>query len=141
MLHLFSRKKHNTCEMVYHAQEVDFAADGSFVDFTEETWIIGDKIIKTPHGTLSIKKVIFVENGPHVGLQFTVDGKLNLGDFSCSNGDEGVVQIKTFAVVRQPHNVWLWCYAFDKNNMPCVNFCGHDDLDGLRHFYSELKSK
>lgn len=80
-----------------------------------------------------------MEQGSLVGIQFTVEGTLNLCDFSYSNGDEGVANIKTFAIMRQPNNVWVWCYAFDIYNQPCVYFCGHDDLDGLAHYCSKLK--
>ena len=136
MFSLFSKNK---IEMNYHAQEMDLSTKGNFTSFTEETWIIGDKYIKTPHGVLQIKNAIFVEQGALVGIQFTVKGSFNLSSVSCSKGNEGKVNIKTFAVMRQPHNAWLWCYAFDENNQPCVNFCGQDDFDGLALFYTQLK--
>jgi hypothetical protein len=43
--------------------------------------------------------------------------------------------------MRQPHNAWVWAYAFDENNEPIVNFCGFDDLDGLANFIPFLKRK
>ena len=109
---MFSLFSNNKIEMNYHAQEMDLSTKGNFTSFTEETWIIGDKYIKTPHGVLQIKNAIFVEQGALVGIQFTVKGSINLSSFSCSKGNEGKVNIKTFAVMRQPNNAWLWCYAF-----------------------------
>lgn len=129
----------NTIEMVYHSMEIDYTAQGSLIPFDEESWTIGDKIIYTPHGSLEIKNAILVKQGSLVGIQFTVDGSLNLNDFSCSKGNEGSVYINTFAIMRQPYNAWLWCYAFDVKDQPCVNFCGHDDIDGFAHFYNQLK--
>ena len=126
--------------MKYYVNEIDFARNGSFKRFNEEVWNFEATEIVTPHGTLKIRYALFVEQGPHVGVQFSVSGKLSLNDFSCSNGSESTTNIKTLALVRQPHNVWLWVYAFDEYNRPVVNFCGHDDLDGLAIYVDELKS-
>lgn len=125
--------------MNYYVNEIDFVGNGSFKQFDEEVWDFGVHEIKTPHGNLKILDAIFVEQGPHVGVQFTVKGELTLNDFTCSQGFERSAKIKTFALVRQPHNVWLWVYAFDANNQPVVNFCGHDDLDGLAIYVDDLK--
>lgn len=129
----------NKYTMTYHVNEVDFLANGHFQELDEESWIIGDKSIITPHGVLSIEDALFVNQGSLVGVQFSVNGTLKLDEFSCSIGLENEVEISTFALMRQPNNVWLWVYAFDRNNNPVVNFCGHDDLDGLAKFILELK--
>lgn len=131
----------NTYEMPYYAMEVDLTATGDFESIDEEVWSIGDKFIITPHGKLRIEDAHFVNNGNHVGIQFSVSGLLNIANFKCSTGVENAVEVYTFALVRQPHNVWLWVYAFDKYGTPIINFCGRDDLDGLANFIPLLKSK
>lgn len=129
----------NLYSMNYHVSDIDYNANGNFTSFDEEIWTIGEKSIITPHGTLCINKVVFVDNGPLVGVQFSVNGKLTLNNFTCSKGWENDLKISTFALMRQPHNVWLWGYAFDDSGNPLVNFCGHDDLDGLAKFVQTLK--
>jgi len=130
----------NSFSMKYYVNEVAFGGGQNFLRFEDETWEIGDKYIITPHGYLSIDDYIFVDQGSLVGIQFSVSGTMHLDELSCSDGNEGVVEIKTFAFMRQPHNVWMWVYAFDKSDSPIVNFCGHDDLDGLAHFVTKLKA-
>jgi hypothetical protein len=133
----------NKFTMQYHVREIDFSATGNFVSIGEsgEDWVIGDEKIISPHGVLDIDDAIFVEDGPLVGVQFSVSGWLRMDDFKCSNGDEDEIFISTLAVMRQPHNAWVWAYAFDENNEPIVNFCGFDDLDGLANFIPFLKRK
>lgn len=70
--------------MNYYVNEIDFVGNGSFKQFDEEVWDFGVHEIKTPHGNLKILDAIFVEQGPHVGVQFTVKGELTLNDFTCS---------------------------------------------------------
>ncbi len=74
-----------------------------------------------------------------VGIQLSVSGKLKLNNFTCSTGYEDEANIGTIAIMRQPHNVWLWCYAFDIYGSPLVNFCGRDSLDGFANFIQQLK--
>lgn len=134
----------NNFTMPYHLKEVDFNAIGNFRSLgenQEEIWTIGDNSIETPHGTLKILDAIFVDDGPLVGVQFSVDGYLRMNDFSCSNGNENTLHISTFAILRKPYNAWLWVYAFDEDDQPIVNFCGFDNLDGLANFKLLLKHK
>lgn len=133
----------NQYSMTYHVKEVDFSATGNFVSIGDdgEDWKIGDSQIITPHGVLDIEDALFVNTGVHVGVQFSVSGWLSLNDFSCSNGDEDDICIATIAIVRQPHNAWVWAYVFDINDQLVVNFCGYDDLDGLANFIPFLKRK
>lgn len=133
------KTNNNTYKMQYNVSEVDLLANGKFQSINEEIWSIGDKTIVTPHGVLSIKDAILVNQGRLVGVQFTVNGTLRLNEFTCSTGYENEVEITTFALMRQPNNVWLWVYAFDQNNNPVVNFCGYDRLDGLANFTSEIE--
>lgn len=136
--HLHNQSQ-NKYSMKYFVSEVDFSANGGFNAIDEESWEIGDKFIITPHGTLEVQDAIFVDNGPLVGVQFSVCGSLNISNFKCSQGFENDVDISTFAIMRQPYNVWLWVYAFDKFGNPIINFCGHDELDGLASFIPMLK--
>lgn len=129
----------NQYKMTYHVNSIDYNANGNFKSFNEENWIVGEKSIITPHGTLYINDAIFVEQGSLVGIQFSVTGKLKLNEFSCSTGRENDVEIGTFALMRQPHNAWLWTYAFDEYANPLVNFCGFDDLDGFANLVPFLK--
>lgn len=134
-----SDKENNNCEFNLHICEVDINAKGDFQKIEEEEWTIGDKIIETPHGSLHITDTIFVDKGDLVGVQFSVKGQLRLNELTCSVGNGNPVNIKTFALMRQPHNVWLWVYVFDINDNPIVNFCGYDDLDGFSKFVPSLK--
>lgn len=121
--------------MIYHLKEVDFDGNGNFSSCTHENWIIGNKKIITPHGTLKISNYKMVEQNGMVGIQFSVRGSL---DFSSMRNGRAL-DIRTIAFLRQPHNAWLWGYAFDKVGYPISNFCGNDDLDGLMHFVSALE--
>lgn len=125
----------NKAEMAYHLQEIDFVGNGSFSACEPENWVIGNKKIITPHGTLKVNNYKIVEQNGMVGIQFTVKGTL---DFSAMCRGF-VVDLGTIAFMRQPHNAWLWGYAFDKQGIPLVNFCGHDDLDGLMNFVSQIE--
>lgn len=128
----------NSTFMKYHVMQIDFQANGNFQDIEDECWEIGDKYIKTNHGNLKILDATRVNNGQLVGIQFDVNGSLSLDDFSCSKGYEPDAQIRTIAFLRQPHNAWVWTYAFNENGSPLVNFCGHDDLDGMANFIPKL---
>lgn len=134
---IFSESDHYL--MPYYVSEVDFHADGSFQKIEKETWQFGVDRIITPHGNLGINGLIFVTEGPLVGVQFSVRGRLKMNEFSCSDGDENAIFIGTLALVRQPHNAWLWVYAFDKNGCPLVNFCGFEDLDGMVRYMDVLQ--
>ncbi len=135
----------NKFYMKYTLWEVDFNGTGNFISLGDEEdreeWEIGDSYIITPHGTLEIKDAIFVNEGPLVGVQFQVNGTLTMDEFSCSHGFESDIDVTTVALMRQPHNVWLWVYAFDENGNPVANFCGTDDLDGLANFIPFLERK
>lgn len=122
--------------MKFFVKEIDSTANGQFTTIPNETWIVTPSYIETPHGTLKVKKYIIRRNGPLVGIQFTVKGTLDLSSLSSILGKQ---DISTLAIMRQPHNVWLWAYAFGTSNVPIVNFCGNDELDGLANFVSEIE--
>ena len=130
----------NSYKMSYYVSEVAFNGGDNFQSFNEETWVVGDKTIITPHGNLQIEDTTLLEQGTLVGIQFQVNGTFRMNEFSCSNGFENDAEIKTLALMRQPNNAWLWAYAFDEDDMPIANFCGHDDLDGLASYVSILES-
>lgn len=134
-----SDSEKNYCELDLHICEVDISAKGDFQKIEEEKWTIGDKVLFTPHGALHVNETTFVDKGVLVGVQFSVEGQLKLNELSCFVGNEIPVNIKTIALMRQPHNVWLWVYAFDINDNPIVNFCGYDHLDGFSKFVMTLK--
>lgn len=130
----------NKYQMIYHVLEADMSASGNFESIVEEIWTIGDRFIISPHGNLEIQNAIFVDKGSLVGVQFSVSGTLNIADFRCANGIKNTINVATLAIMRQPHNAWLWVYMFDDNDSPVANFCGFDDLDGFANFVSLLKS-
>lgn len=136
MLNFFTNRNRNTPSMHFFVKEIDSTAQGQFTIIPDETWRVTHTCIETPHGTLKVKKYVIVREGPLVGIQFTVKGTLDLSNLSSILGKQ---DISTLALMRQPHNVWLWAYAFDKSNVPIVNFCGNDELDGLTHFVSEIE--
>lgn len=128
----------NSTFMKYYVKEIDIYANGVFHDIGDECWEIGDKFIKTNHGILEILDATYVDNGHLVGVQFDVLGSLSLDDFSCSKGYESKAEVKAIAFLRQPHNAWVWTYAFDEDGNPLVNFCGYDDLGGMANFIPKL---
>lgn len=128
----------NSIFMKYHVMEIDFHANGNFQDIENECWEIGDKLIKTSHGNLEILDATRINNGQLVGIEFNVQGRLSLNNFSCSKGYETEVEVGFIAFLRQPNNAWVWTYAFDEDGSPIVNFCGHDDLDGMANFIPKL---
>ena len=128
-------------KMEYYVNEIALFGSSEFKKFDDEIWIFDDKQIKTPHGDFNIINVHYVEQGKLVGFQFEVQGVLDLNTFSCSNGAGIEVPIKTFALMRQPHNAWVWAYTFDQFDRPMANFCGHDKLDGMAKYEHLLKLK
>lgn len=138
MLHFLKKRRKVNPSMKYFVNEIDATAQGQFSAIPDETWDIGSKCIDTPHGSLKVKKYLIVCNGPMVGIQFEVTGILDLTSLCKDLKQENIT---TFALMRQPHNVWLWGYAFDRNHQPIVNFCGHDELDGLARFITEIECK
>lgn len=129
----------NKLELILHICEMDLNVNGHFQNIDEEIWSIGDRFITTPHGTLQINDTIFVDKGSMIGVQFSVTGEWNFYDFNSSSSSEKDVEINTFALMRQPNNIWLWVYAFNSQGDPVVNFCGYDDLDGFAKFIPSLK--
>lgn len=125
----------NKYTMAYNVMQISTNGGNSFEDIEEEQWTIGDKYIETPHGVLEVLDAVFVEEGPLVGVQFIVDGTLRVSELGC---DEDV-EIRTFALMRQPHNAWVWVYAFDEYDDQVANFCGFDDLR-MAAFVRLLKS-
>lgn len=112
-----------------------------FQDFEEEHWTFERNGLLTPHGNLSFDELIFVDNGPMVGIQFSTHGTLRINEFDIPNNTSSSKSISTLAIMRQPHNVWLWAYLFDANNLPVASFCGHDDLDAFASYVMKMKKE
>lgn len=90
--------------------------------------------IETDKGSLDILDFMEVEQNGQVGVQMNVDGWLGLDEYHPDNSLDGPVNVRTIAIMRQPHNVWLWVYMFDENNEPVAAFCGTDGLDETNSF-------
>lgn len=134
-------KNPNTYSMNYYVSEVSFDNGENFHDlgFDAEIWKFGTKIIETEHGHFSIEDAIFVDKGALVGIQFQVVGSITLSDFDNYDGFDDNANIRTLALMRQPHNAWLWVYAFDEYDNQVAIFCGRDDLDGLLHYVNVMR--
>ena len=94
----------------------------------KDEWKFSTESIETPYGDIFLESYMKVNQGPLVGVQFEVDGTLDLSNFDASLE---FVDIKAVAVMRRPHNVWLWIYMFDEDHNNVITFCGHDDIDGF----------
>ena len=128
--------KGNRCTMIYHC--CDYSVNsGEFKHLpSKENWKFDDKFISTPYGCLHLESYMQANQGPLVGFQFDTYGILDLSTFDSSLDS---VEIKTVAVMRQPHNVWLWVYMFDDEDNNIINFCGYDDSDGFKEYIEQLQ--
>lgn len=130
----------NKYVMFYYPEEIDFDGSETFFHFKKETWIIGDKLIITPHGSFLVKDAVPVESDSLVGVELTVKGSLRLDNFSCSDGTEDDnVDIEAFAFVHRSGDSRVWVYGFDSEEDNIVNFRGTEDEEGLSIFTSFLK--
>lgn len=139
-----------TVDFKYYTNEVSFDEE-NFLPFNEEVWRIGYAenvepsdpnrpfLIVTPHGTLYPEGFDLNEDGPMVGIQFDTIGYIDLSAYG--HPDKEFVQINRVAIMRQPHNVWVWVYLIDNHGECAATFCGHDDLDGLADFVDFLKKE
>lgn len=124
--------------MEYKALEISYDY-GTFHKINECTWVFTDSDIITDKGFLTILGFQEVQQNGQVGIQMDVDGWLYLGDYLPSSPFNDSVWIRTLAIMRQPHNVWLWVYMFDENNNPVAAFCGLDcELDSFAKYVREL---
>lgn len=126
--------------MEYTINEVKLGGSNDFQKIDDEKWLFGEKSIDTPYGELEIEDVIFIDKGSLVGVQITVSGELYL------NKNDSILSeihnIATIAIMRQPHNAWLWVYVFDDNDEQIAVYCGFDDMDkGLAEYVFHLRRR
>ncbi|MGN0049535.1 MAG: hypothetical protein ACI37U_11660 [Bacteroides sp.] len=126
--------------MFYYLEEIDFDGSETFFHVKKETWVIGDKLVITPHGSFLVKDAVPVYSASFVGVELTVKGSLRLDNFSCSDGTEDDnVDIEAFSIVHKSGDSRVWVYGFDSEEYNIVNFRGTDEEDGLPIFTSFLK--
>ena len=127
--------------MKYQVQQISYVYC-TFQDIEECTWDFTMSEIHTDKGSLDVLGVQKVEQNGQVGVQMSVNGWLDLGEYSPSSPINESVNVKTLAIMRQPHNVWLWVYMFDDDDQPVAAFCGTDGFDESNSFakyVNELK--
>lgn len=122
----------------YYVNQVSFN-NQDFLDFDEEHWTFEKYGIFTPYGNLTFESLIFINEGPMVGIQFSTHGSIRFNEIRVPHNNSSVTSIKTIAIMRQPNNAWLWLYMYDANNSTVAVFCGYDDIDGLSRYVSKLK--
>ena len=125
--------------MKYQVQQISYNFS-TFQDIEECTWDFNSSEIYTDTGYLDILGFMEVEQNGQIGVQMNVNGLLDLGRYSDSS-PINTVHIKTLAVMRQPHNIWLWVYMFDDDNQPVAAFCGTEGIDennGFAKYVMEL---
>ena len=104
----------------------------SFQDIEECTWDFTLSEVHTDKGTLKIIGFQEVEQNGQVGIQMNVNGYMEIGKYT-SNSSQ-VAKIQTLAIMRRPHNVWLWVYLFNEFDQPIAAFCGTDGFDDNNSF-------
>ena len=127
--------------MKYQVQQISYDYC-TFQDIEECTWDFTTSEIHTDKGSLDVLGFQEVEQNGQVGVQMSVNGWLDLGEYSPSSPINESVNVKTLAIMRQPHNVWLWVYMFDDDDQPVAAFCGTDGFDESNSFakyVNELK--
>ena len=119
--------------MKYQIQQIsyDFCV---FQDIEKCTWDFTTSEIHTDKGSLVILSFQEVEQNGQVGVQMSVNGWLNLGEYSLSSPISESVNVRTIAIMRRAYNVWLWVYMFDGDNQPVAVFCGTDIFNGTTGF-------
>lgn len=124
--------------MKYNVQQISYNYR-TFHDIKECTWDFIGSDIYTDKGWLEVKGFQEVEQNGQVGVQLSVEGCLDIGDYLPNSPFNEPVMIATLAIMRQPHNIWLWVYMFDESNNPVAAFCGTDSLDDLNSFVKYVK--
>ncbi|MCD8236681.1 MAG: hypothetical protein LUD00_08530 [Prevotellaceae bacterium] len=124
--------------MKYQVQQISYDYR-TFQDIEECTWEFTSSKILTDKGSLDIHGFQEVEQNGQVGVQMSVNGWLELGEYSPFSPLHESVNIRTLAIMRQPHNVWLWIYMFDEDDQPIAVFCGTDGFDETNSFSKYVK--
>lgn len=140
----------NKPEFKYYVDEVRFDETNP-ISFNEEVWRIGYEedvepddpnrlfLIFTDNGTLTPTGFRIIDKGPMVGVEFDTEGEICLSKYGYK--EEESTRISRVAVMRQPHNVWVWVYMIDVYGECVATFCGHDELDGLAYFVDDMKKE
>ncbi len=119
--------------MQYHVSEIKIG-NSEFIRFEKETWEIKGYELFSPYGSLRFNSVTEVDNGRLRGFQFSVEGNFALNKIKCVSDKCDNEKIRTIALLKQPHNAWLWMYIFGDSHMPIAVICGYDDLDGFSRY-------
>jgi len=119
--------------MRYQVQQISYDYS-TFQDIKECTWEFTSSEILTDKGSLDILDFQEVEQNGQVGVQMSVDGWLDLGEYCPSSPISESVNVRTLAIMRQPHNVWLWVYMFDEEDQPVAAFCGTEGFEEANSF-------
>ena len=97
--------------MKYQVQQISYDYR-TFDDIKASTWIFTTSGIHTDKGELDILDFQEVEQNGQVGIQMSVEGWLDLDQYISSSPLDGPINVRTLAIMRKPHNVWLWVYMF-----------------------------
>lgn len=124
--------------MKYQVQQISYDYR-TFQDIEECTWDFTTSEIHTDKGSLDILGFQEVEQNGQVGVQMSVNGWLDIGEYSPSSPINESVNVRTLAIMRQPHNVWLWVYMFDDDDQPVAAFCGTDGFEETNSFAKYVK--
>lgn len=124
--------------MIYQVQQVSYDSS-TFQDIKVCTWEFTTSEILTDKGSLDILGFQEVEQNGQVGVKMSVNGWLDLGGYSPSSPISQSVNVRTIAVMRQPHNIWLRVYMFDEEDQPVAAFCGTDGYDEENSFAKFVK--
>lgn len=124
--------------MKYQVKQISYDFR-TFQDIDECSWNFTTSEILTDKGSLNILGFQEVEQNGQVGVQMTVDGRLNLNEYKSLSPLSGPSYVKTLAIMRQPHNVWLWVYMFNENDQPIAVFCGTEGLNETNSFAKYVK--
>ena len=119
--------------MKYQVQQISYDYR-TFDDIKASTWIFTTSEIHTDKGKLDILDFQEVEQNGQVGIQMSVEGWLDLDQYNSSSPLDGPINVRTLAIMREPHNVWLWVYMFDECDRPIAAFCGTDGFDESNSF-------
>ncbi len=124
--------------MKYQIQQISYDCR-TFQNIEECTWNFSTSEINTGKGLLKILGFQEVEQNSQVGVQMNVDGWLNLNEYYAFSPFDGPVYVRTLAIMRRPHNVWLWVYLFNDNGQPVAVFCGSEGINDTNSFAMYVK--
>ncbi len=149
------KQAHCHFELEPNDSRIKFLYMSSEVSFDQRTWnklAEGDEWgyewrftlddIHSPYGSFNIFSFREVRQNGLVGIQLDVSGSLSVKQLPGYSGNDEEIPVSTIAVVRQPHNVWLWIHLFDENGQYVAAFSGTEKnafSDDFPNYISELK--